>query len=246
MPDEAEDDVEDDEAEAERRGEGQHHRGDQQQRGDDGAQQRDQDQQHDEERDRRDQQRVARRGLADVVLDRRRAADQHVLPARLLERRAQVRDEVVGLGRVRVGLEHGAEQHAALALGGGAHLGDAVEVLGGGRDRLHVGRVGDDDLGRRAGAGREGLRQQLLALDRLDLLAIGVALREAGVDGQEAERHHDQHRRGADPHAARVAGDAVADLAPGAVRLVGAGVAEVRHPVAPAEHRRAPERAAGR
>ena len=42
--------------------------------------------------------------------------------------------------------------------------------------------IGHDDLGRGVGAGGERLRQQLLALDRLDLVAVGVALREPGVE----------------------------------------------------------------
>ena len=49
---------------------------DQQQRRDDRAQQHDQDREHDEQRQRDDQLVVARRGLAQVVLLRGRAADE--------------------------------------------------------------------------------------------------------------------------------------------------------------------------
>ena len=74
---------------AERGGEGQDHRQDQQQRRQQRAQQDREDHEHDEERERDDHAVVARRRLAQVVLLRGRAADEHARAARGLDRAAQ-------------------------------------------------------------------------------------------------------------------------------------------------------------
>ena len=102
---EAEDVLRDEDAGPERRGEGHDHRDDQQQRSDDRAQQHDEDREHDEQRQRDDQAVVARGGLAQVELLRRRAADQHGGAARAARRLAQRGDLIHRRGGVRVALE---------------------------------------------------------------------------------------------------------------------------------------------
>ena len=98
-------------------------------------------------------------------------------------------------------------------------------------------RVGHDDVGRDRVALRERLGEQLLALDRLDLADVAVAAVRPVEKFRIAEAADDQDRGGRDPDPPRGAGDALADPAPDAVRLVGALVADVRDAVVPAEDR---------
>ena len=74
-------------------------------------------------------------------------------------------------------------------------LGDALGLLQRSGHGADVGARRDDHVGRGARAGRERLGQQLLALERLDLVAVGVGLRESGVDREQAERADDEQRR---------------------------------------------------
>ena len=119
------------------------------------------------EHDRRDHRRVPGRGLAHVELDRGRAADQHRRP----RRRRRRRRGSARSGRTPRSSTAAASASPAAACGrrrrcatGGADRLDARHVGDRRRHALDVGGVGDDDVGRRARAGREALGQQLLAL----------------------------------------------------------------------------------
>ncbi len=158
--------------------EGEDHRRDQDQRRDHGAQQGHQDQEDDDERDRDDHLVVARRRLAQVELLGRRPADERVVAAGAVRRLADPRHEVEAGGAERVLVEGRLELRPGRALlllgvdlGDPGRLGDRVA------DRVELGLVGDDDVGRRVRAGREALLDQLLALDRVDVVAEAVAAR---------------------------------------------------------------------
>ena len=114
---EAEDEVEDEHADAERGEEAQDHRHDEQQRRDQRAQQDDQDEQDHEQRDRDDRAGVVGGRVAHVVLHGRRAADQHARAAGRVRGSADLRHERVGLRRVRVGRQDRAEQDAGVPAG---------------------------------------------------------------------------------------------------------------------------------
>ena len=163
-------------------------------------------------------------------------------PPASLRGRTDRPDEVERLVAVGVLGERRVEHDALLAAHARAHLGDALGAARRRGARRARGCVGDDDLGRRAAAARERLGEQLLALDRLDLLAEAVALRQALLEVEHAGAQTASSSAVADPHAARARRHALADPPPDAVRLVGALVAQVRDAVAPAEDRRAPER----
>ncbi len=158
-----------------------------------------QDQEHDQQHERRDHGRVPRGRFADVELHRACAADER--PGRRPVRRVTDRvHEVEGLGRVRLRLERCLHEHAALTLGHGpGHRLDAVDALHGARDRGDVGLVGHDDVGRRAGAGREALAEQLLAVDRLDLGAVAVVRGQVGGEEGEAGASSRAARRWSPP-----------------------------------------------
>ena len=121
-------------------------------------------------------------------------------PARLTAARRS-RDQVERGRRVGLGLEHGAEQRALRARCAGRAGPSATPSTSRERaaDRADVAAARHDHVGRRGRARRERLREQLLALDRLDLVAEGVGLRQARVDRQQPERADHEHARGADP-----------------------------------------------
>ena len=69
---------------------------------------------------------------------------------------------------------------------------------------------------------REPGLDQLLSLDRVDLVAEHVAAGEVAVDEGEPRDHHGEHGQGPRPDATRTACHPLGDLPPPAVRLVGA------------------------
>ena len=130
-------------------------------------------------------------GLAQVVLLRGRAADERRSAARLLGDRAQLGDLVQRL-RSSTGRACSvtAERTPAAPSSGSAHLADerrsarcsALATAGA------FARSGDDHVGRRRRAGREVAREHLLALDGLDLAAERVAAGQAGVEVERGWR----------------------------------------------------------
>jgi hypothetical protein len=146
---EAEDVVEHQRADAERREERQDHRADEQQRRDDRPQQQDQHQEdHDEDR-RDDDAGVARRLGLDVLHHRGAAADEHVR-ADLVDRRAQAQHGRLGLGAVGRGLQDRRHLHLVVddARRRRRGAGRAVDGQGGARDAVGAGHDVDELVGR--------------------------------------------------------------------------------------------------
>ena len=209
-------------------------------------QQQDQHTKHDDERDRDDHARVARGGLAHVVLDRRRRRPPaRSAPPAALGGRAHAGDQVEGLGRVGIGLEHGVA--AACPPRPGRSVGTtSATPVGVARSARATARGsppgGHDHLGRRARAGRERLRRAAPGPPATRRRrgrrwpGSGPCRCRAGRARRRAARRPCRSRSGRGRRA-----DALADPPPGAVGLVRALVAEVRDAVVP--EIRAPERA---
>ena len=166
-------------------------------------------------------------------------------PTGLLGDRAQLRDPVVGRGRVGIVGERDLDQLARAGRCRRWRTSSTASWLGERlRDRRRFLRVGDDRVGRGAGSGRERLGEQVLAADRLDVVAEAARLGQAGVEVEPAERQQQQDHDRPDPDPARAARDPSRRSAARPVRLVGLVIADVgdERPERPAardhEHRR--------
>ena len=154
-----------------------------------------------------------------VVVLRGRAADQHVLAARLLRHLAELRDLVERLGRVGVGLELAATSWRRAGLPA-ARPTPRDRRVGLERARVTASTCAGSGtitvVGTFAPAGK-GRASRSWPFDGLDLAAERVAVRQAGVELHEAGAADQQHGDRAVATAPGALGDALADAAPGAV-----------------------------
>ena len=206
------------------------------------AQQHDEDREHDEQRQRDDQPVVARRGLAQVVLLRRRAADQHVAPPARSAASRSSRDLIERRGRVRVALERDRELHAGRALAGRAHVADErAAPASAARHGLAPSTRSPTITSAGAVAPAGKLRESTSwPCDGVDLAAELVAGRLARVEVETLAARTSSTTEPVIQIGRGRARDAVADPAPEAVRLVGAGLAGVRDRVQAGRPERAP------